>query len=472
MRRWQKAILIASCSLTAGLVLGRGAIVAWHWRWQHGNTPQAAHDLHAVRGYKAPLPAGASGGTIDSITCPSASHCVGIGSYTASATRFPVLVVTGAGSAWKATAVQLPANARSVGYNPLDLACPTRSTCIGVGSYLGPGGQRGLLVTGSGGSWEAAQAPLPRNASRTPDAALSAVACASAAVCAAIGSYTDAAGGGQGMLLARTRTSWSPLEVTANLNAVACAPHAMCVVVGSTYGRTAEDDEGAIATGTGASWKARIAPLPANAAAYPGAVLESVTCPTSRICVAAGYYTDTSGKQDGLLLTGYGTSWTATEAPHTGALSHVACSSPMACVAIGNSTLMLAAGAGNSWNAISVPLPKDAVKNANELNFYSASCGPTSTCVFAGYYVTTAKKEEGLIVTGSDGSWTATEVMLPPDGRNSISALLDSATCPFASTCIAVGSYNNYSSDQPLIGVYNILHSRPRFPWPWPPGWH
>jgi len=472
VRRWQKAMFIASCSLTAGLVLGRGAIVAWHWRSQTGNRPQTGHDLHAARGYKAPLPAGASGGSIESITCFSPSYCVGIGRYTASSTLFPVLVVTGAGSEWKAAAVQLPANARSVGFNPIDSVCPTRSTCIGVGSYLGPGGQRGLLVTGSGSSWETTQAPLPRNASRTPDATLSAVSCASAAVCTAIGSYKDAAGGGQGMLLARTRTSWSPLEVGANLNAVACAPRAMCVVVGSTYGSTSENDEGAIVTGTGASWKARIAPLPANAAAHPGAVLESVACPTARICVAAGYYTDTSGKQDGLLLTEHGTSWTATEAPHTGALLHVACSSPTACVAIGNSTLMLAAGAGNSWNAVFIPLPKNAVKNVTALGFYSASCGPTPTCVFAGYYETTAKKQEGLIVAGSGSSWTATEVILPPDGRNSTSASLDSATCPFAATCIAVGSYNNYSSDQPLIGVYNLLHRKPRFPWPWPPGWH
>lgn len=457
MRRWQKAALIASCSLAVGLLLGRGAIIGLHWGGstaQPEHRPRTAFELSPVHGYKAPLPAGARGGSVDSIACPAASYCVGIGRYAAGSSRFPVLVVTGTGATWKATAVELPGNAQSVGSAPLELTCPTTYACIGVGSYGDSDGHTmGLLVTGSGSSWKATQAPVPRNANPVPAAGLSAVSCASVAVCTAIGSYTDSAGDSQGLLLARTGASWSPLEVGADLNAVACAPRGTCVVVGSTYGRTSEDDEGAILTGTGASWKPTIAPLPVNAAALPGAVLESVTCPKVKLCIAVGYYTDTLGNQDGMVLTGYGASWTAVETAHTGALMHVACSSPTACVAVGDT---LAIGAGNNWKTIPIPLPTDSVKDPGLSGFYSVSCGPTPICALAGYYTTTARKAESLIVAGSGESWTAARVPLPPDATNSTGTLMGSATCPLAATCIAVGSYNDYTLTQPLIGVYNF----------------
>ena len=477
MRPRQKATLIAACSLVAGLVLGSGAIFGWPWAGttgagqtlQPGHGPRTAHDLGSVRAYKGPLPAGALGGSVDSVTCPTPSHCVGIGDYyTAGSSRIPVLVVTGAGAVWKATAVQLPPGAQSVvGWEPFQLACPTISTCVGVGSFDGPLGSGiggGLLVSGSGSSWKATRAPLPQNSSATPDAILSAVSCASAGVCIAIGTYTDTAGDGQGLLLARTVNSWSPLEVGATLNAVACAPHANCVIVGATYGRTAEDDNGAILTGTGASWKPTIAPLPANAAAPPGAGLNAVTCPSVRMCVAAGYYTDTSGKEDGLLLTGYGASWTAVETAHTGALLQVACSSSTACVAVGKSTLVLRTGAANSWTTIPIPLPLDAVKNSDTFSFNSTSCGPTPTCALAGFYETTAKDREGLIVAGSGRTWTAAKVPLAPnESTNSIGASMQSVACPLVMTCLTVGGYQEYTSgsrkatsDQPLIGVYNL----------------
>jgi len=468
LRPRQKSTLIAACALVAGLVLGSGAIFGWPWTSTTGAGQTTAHDQGSVRVYKGPLPAGALGGRIDSVTCPTPSHCVGIGDYyTADSSRVPVLVVTGAGAVWKATAVQLPPGAQSVvGWEPFHLACPAVSTCVGVGSFDGPLGSGiggGLLVSGSGGSWKATRAPLPQNSSATPDAILSAVSCASAAVCTAIGTYTDATGGGQGLLLARTGNSWSPLEVGATLNAVACAPHADCVIVGATYGRTAEDDNGAILTGNGASWKPTIAPLPANAAAPPGAGLNAVTCPSARMCVAAGYYTDTLGKEEGLLLTGYGASWTAVETANTGALAQVACSSPTSCVVVGKSTLVLRTGAANSWTTIPIPLPLDAIKNADTFGFNSTSCGPTLTCALAGFYETTAKDRKGLIVAGSGRTWTAANVPLAPDeSTNSGGPSIQTVTCPLVMTCLAVGGYQEYTSgshktasDQPLIGVIN-----------------
>ena len=113
-------------------------------------------------------------------------------------------------------------------------------------TFLGP-----LLhkVTNGGGSWTPAEAPLPADAAASPFADLVSVACPSATSCVATGDYAVSSGGHQAVLV----------------------------------------------TGSGTSWAAAEAPLPANAAASPRADLVSVACPSATSCVATGYYTDSSG---------------------------------------------------------------------------------------------------------------------------------------------------------------------------------
>ena len=43
--------------------------------------------------------------------------------------------------------------------------------------------------------------------------------------------------------------------------------------------------------------------------------MTGVSCPSASQCVVAGHYGGTSGDTQGLLLTGSGSSWTATRAP-------------------------------------------------------------------------------------------------------------------------------------------------------------
>ena len=136
------------------------------------------------------------------------------------------------------------------GSEPLTLACPTVSSCVGVGSYNGPvGHSQGLLVIKLGREWAALRAPLPANTGHIADAMLTAVACGSASRCVAVGSYTDSAGRSEGMLLTGAGRSWTALEVTATLTAVACASAAMCVATGSY--RTLSGTEGVLITGAG-----------------------------------------------------------------------------------------------------------------------------------------------------------------------------------------------------------------------------
>ena len=84
------------------------------------------------------------------------------------------------------------------------------------------------------------------------------------------------------------------------------------------------------------SWTASEVPLPGNAGGSD-VTLSGEACPSSSQCIAVGSYTDASGYGQGLLLSGYGTSWTETQAPLPpdatgGTLTGVACYSPTQCV--------------------------------------------------------------------------------------------------------------------------------------------
>ena len=78
-------------------------------------------------------------------------------------------------------------------------------------------------------------------------------------------------------------------------------------------------------------------PLPGGAAANPGVRWGSLVCPSTTACVGDGTYRDSSGSDQGFLVTGAGTTWTASEAPlpagaisdqsHPASLASVACPS-------------------------------------------------------------------------------------------------------------------------------------------------
>src|SRR5262249_24022847 len=163
------------------------------------------------------------------------------------------------------------------------------------------------------------------------------------------------------------------------LNAIACPSATICVAAG-TYTDNAGEPKVLLVTdaGSGTSWTAAGVPLPADAGTSPGLSVQALTCPSATSCVATGYYTDSASHYHALLVTGFGTSWTVTEAPvPANAASHpdptlsaVACSSETSCVAVGgyytpqsaSPVGLLVTGSGTSWTATEAPLPANAIK--------------------------------------------------------------------------------------------------------------
>jgi hypothetical protein len=426
---------------------------------------------------EAAMPANGSGNAppgMPSLACPTAASCAAAGSYDVPALG---LLVGGPVPSWQATQAPLPANA--TGGTLSSVACPTATRCVAVGLANVPGSNQAWILTGARASWQSVNVPVPANASTPPDAELTGVTCPSATSCVATGVYyptTNASG--DGLLLTGAGTSWTPVEAPLppnvgadwgiQLQSVACPSTTTCVAVGMSDDPNSGNEQGLLVTGSGTSpqamqWQAIEAPLPANAAAKPSVQLFSVTCPSTASCTATGDYFDSSDNEHGLLVTGSGSSWQATQAPlpaqAAGApyawLNHEACRSATSCTATGtyfdssgNGHAFLVTGSGTTWNPVTVPLPAGAAASRNFL--YAVACQRNARCLAAGTYTDSSGTAQALLMSGSGTSWRSISTPLPVDANPSGGAQLTSAACPSTTWCVATGSYATMSGQQIL----------------------
>lgn len=380
-------------------------------------------------------------------------------------------------STWTTRQVPLPVNADHTFAQLYSVACPSASACTAVGSYTGSAGYQGLLLAKSGSLWTASQAPLPAGAAADPYTRLTSVACASASACVAGGTYNEPSGAVQGLLLTGSGGSWTavvpPLPAGAASPPVFDPYTAACTstscLVGGFYVDQSGDTQGLLLTGSGSSWTAIEAPLPPGAATNPFAGIGAATCSTASKCTAVGTYSDTGGQLQGLLLAGSGSSWTATKAPvpanantnnPIGALSSVACSSASRCTVVGSYTDqsyrtggLLLTGSGTSWTATQAPLPANARPNESA-GLNAVACPPAFPCAAVGSYIsgTASPGQTGLLLTGSGSSWTPAESPLPGNANIDPESSLSSLACTSADTCVAIGSYQTASyNTRPML---------------------
>ena len=426
-------------------------------------------------------PAGATSGSLDSVTCPSTT-CVAMGWDSKG-----ILIVSGSGSSW--TAADTPGPASTEAGASIDpeggpnVACATPFACTGVGFYIDHAGgstYSSYLVTGgSGGPWTVRQPPLPANALSGGDVELKSVACPSTTQCVAVGVYTDSSYSTEGLVLTGSGSSWqateSPLPADAatsytntQLNSVACSSASQCVIGGSyavagsgTYPAYAA---ALILTGSGSAWTPSTPPVPANAIADAtnlgvASLITQVTCPASG-CVAVGDYMDTSKADEAMMLTQSGTSWTAAEpalpggTPGTGqgsTLTGLGCASS-ACTAWGEydtatsqTQIMIVNGSGTSWHANDVTLTGNWRGNAYDPD--DVACLPTAVCTAVVGY----GPNPNYLITGSGSTWTASLPPMPSDTQPNGDSRMTAVACSSAQ-CVAVGYYTNSSdSDQALL---------------------
>jgi hypothetical protein len=304
-----------------------------------------AHPVKLVPGTKK-----TSSTTLSSIACPAAGKCLTVGRYQDSAGNYQGLIVTQSASGWQGAKAPLPANAGPDPVGDLEwVDCVAAGKCTAVGAYVDNHGNRQVFADRlSGGSWTAAELPVPSNGASDPLAYLGYLTCVNATNCVAVGNYATKLGGQSGLFEREVAGAWKatqaplpgdadPEDPNATINEVSCPTLTFCAATG-TYQDEDANNRAVIETLAGGVWSA--IPAPAPAADFTGRYLSSVSCPTARFCVAGG-----STDIIGLLDTYRNGKWSTTTAPLPSAGFHalfrnnsVSCPASGNCVAFGSYT--------------------------------------------------------------------------------------------------------------------------------------
>jgi hypothetical protein len=421
--------------------------------------------------YLFTLSAHGSGGTKTASTHPMATVAGSTGSS-------PIASLTARGA-------PLPSGANSGDNEDATLdsvSCPSAGHCVAVGQYEGPVGgsvevnQPGLIETLNGTTWTASTAPPPSDASTTePAIYLNSVSCSSATACVAVGRYLDTDSGFAPYVASLSGTTWTwepasvptdpqnqSLRIGGDLNSVSCVSGG-CIAVGDS--QPPGDDADALIEEPGASsWTGIQAPLPANAEPEEDSQTEvfdefySVSCTTGTSCTAVGEYTiDTV---DGIMTVGLGdtlsgSDWTASQLPPTADEGYDTAVSCVAsdCTGTGDyltSTSHIQTEVSGAWDDdITAPQPTTP---ANGAQLKAVDCATSTSCVLVGGAYTSGASPTlyGLIDTGSGTTYSDLQANLPSNAVAGTVQLLG-VSCPVAGSCGAIGSYRG--SDD--LGAYD-----------------
>jgi hypothetical protein len=273
------------------------------------------------------------------------------------------------------------------------------------------GAQGATAAPAAAGTWHTAKTVvLPPVINFGQGATLNAIACPSAGNCTAVGHFTDAHENRAAIAVSEVNHTWAaavqPSETVGmffsvpDLLSVSCSSAGNCTAAGVlTY-------QGAYTIGlilgeTKGGWHSGDYFYEDN----KGTQVTTVSCPhkTGADCAAGGYYIDSSGHQQGLLLTEQHGSWGDLPAvPGLGALN-----------AGGNAAIT------------------------------SISCPSTGNCAAGGYFTDSHGDQQAFVITEKKGTWgKAGRVAgkLNTGGHAQVNAL----SCASAGNCVAVGQYFRY----------------------------
>jgi hypothetical protein len=246
------------------------------------------------------------------------------------------------------------------------------------------------------------------------------------------------------------------------LTSVSCTATG-CVAVGAYQHGTATS--GFAQFFNGSSWSAT-AHQPAGVSGASQVILESVSCLSSKDCVAAGYYVPSSNNNDERAIAEVwnGTTWresTAPAQPYSN-LDTISCLAPTAtttsCVLGG--LYLTSAGDfvwaehfdGSHWSAPVSLQPTTA--NAHVQFFNGISCTSTTNCVGVGTSVNRSNHSSAFSEVLSGGRWSAKTITFQSGQQDS----LNDVSCASANYCIAVGgsgAFTTLTGGRAAFAVWN-----------------
>lgn len=301
-----------------------------------------------------PRPRGSKGTKLAAVSCSSTRSCVAVGSFRRRGRVF-TLAERWNGKLWSITST--PNVARSD--NVLEgVSCSSRTSCVAVGSFSNPNLLRPLTERWNGSRWSIVPSPGPVVSDWSE---LLGVSCTSRTACTAVGDMhvrgTSENGSASTLVERWNGTRWAPEQTNQRpagknvyqFNAVACATKAMCIAVGAWSAGYFP----LIGRWNGRRWAT-------GAPAEEGEQLSGVSCTSSSRCIAVGGAHSSLGSPP-LIWRWNGSTWSELlfEGPDQfnpleGSLTAVSCPSAISCVAVGSNgnggPLMLRL-AGTTWAA-------------------------------------------------------------------------------------------------------------------------
>lgn len=331
------------------------------------------------------------------VSCASASQCFGGGYFFGPRVGIAPAWFDWTGGRWSSATAPVPKGGetgpRSVSVMT-SVSCPSLKSCFAGGRYRDRVGSQAMLLQWTGTHWTATKAPVPANATSNPDANVGGISCPAVTMCMAVGDYSDTDSNLDALVLhwsgGKWRATTAPVP-TGALNAVSCPSVRLCYAAGWQYHGSLQPQP-LILRWSGGQWVSVKVSLPSGAAANPQANITGISCPSTSQCVAAGNYTDSRGKQQGVLLT----------------------------------------FSGHTWTAVKAPLPRGAGSNPGVI-LSAVSCPAISDCTGGGGYSNTASQNVGLLLFWSGKTWKAVQAPIS-------AGLLHSISCPTVRRCVAVSN--------------------------------
>ena len=240
----------------------------------------------------------------------------------------------------------------------------------------------------------------------------------------------------------------------AGLGRVSCTSSTNCVAVGA-YNNSSSVEQTLAETWNGTSWSIVSSP---NEGSGQNA-LTDVSCTSSTICVAVGFYVNSSSVQQTLAETWNGTSWSTVSSPNEGSgpneLDGVSCTSSTNCVAVGFYTAVIVVNPDfppinviqtlvETWNGTSWSIISSPNAGSDELNqLLGVSCSSSTSCVAVGFWA--VGTTQTLIEAWNGTSWSLT----PSPGFQGNYDTLSDVSCTSSTICVAVG-YDETSANPVL----------------------
>jgi hypothetical protein len=294
-------------------------------------------------------------------------------------------------------------------------------------------------------NWSREQIAEPRHKN---EATLSSVSCTRGA-CAAVGLYkggpfVERSHAGRWTIdhapspgvRGRSRGAW--------LSRVSCASARACVAVGFTglFGVSA-DGAPLAERFNGRRWVVEPIVVPAqivHSHHYFGAGLISVSCPSSKACVALGLYQHI-GSDGSKAFVPFGERWDGRRwsfdplpAPSAGvSAGAVSCATASACTIVGDGNTALRWD-GAAWTVQQLPSPA----GASGVYLRSISCPRTNSCTAVGAMSRQPHRGQTLVEHWNGTQW---RVQSSPSPHTLLHPALGDVSCTNPTTCVAVGGY-------------------------------